>query len=291
MAMPTETVYGLAADACNARAVAAVFAAKGRPAINPLIAHVASLEQAQREGQFDQRALALAGAFWPGPLTLVVPVAAGGTVCELARAGLSTIALRVPGHPVAQALLAAVGRPLAAPSANPSGRLSPTRAEHVAADLPAGLVMVLDAGPCLAGIESTIVAVLPGQPVRLLRPGAIERGRIEAVVGPLDDGATPGVMAPGQLASHYAPRAALRLNARRAGPDEVLLGFGPDAPADAANLSPAGDTVEAAARLYQLLRELDEGGARVIAVMPVPEAGLGLAINDRLQRAAAPRRS
>jgi L-threonylcarbamoyladenylate synthase len=287
--MPTETVYGLAADAANAAAVAAIYAVKGRPAFNPLIAHFASIDAAQLEGQLDQRAQALAAAFWPGPLTLVVPVAQGGQVCELARAGLSTIALRVPGHPVAQALLKAVGGPLVAPSANPSGRLSPTSAQHVAAELPGGLAMVLDGGQSQAGIESTIVALLPGEPPRLLRHGAIAREQIEALVGPLLDGATPGVMAPGQLASHYAPRAALRLNAHAAGNGEVLLGFGPDTPQGAANLSAAGDTVEAAARLYQLLRELDASGAPTIAVMPIPNEGLGPAINDRLQRAAAPR--
>lgn len=287
--MPTETVYGLAGDASSAAAVARIFAAKGRPRFNPLISHVASLELARREGALDERALALAGAFWPGPLTMVVPVAGSAHTCDLARAGLETIALRIPGHPVAQALLESFGGPVSAPSANPSGRLSPTRAEDVAAELGKQVALVLDGGPCATGIESTIVSLLPGEPPRLLRPGAIDRRRIEATVGALaaaDDGE---VTAPGQLASHYAPRASIRLAAVRGAPGEVLLGFGPKAPAHAANLSPTGDTVEAAANLYRMLRALDATGAETIAVMPIPDEGLGEAINDRLRRAAAPR--
>lgn len=287
--MPTETVYGLAADAANPAAVAQIYAVKGRPEFNPLIAHVATLSAAQAEGRLDERARRLAQAFWPGPLTLIVPVQASGGVCELARAGLNTIGLRIPSHPAASGLLEAFGRPLVAPSANPSGRLSPTTAAHVAAELGNDVAMVLDGGLCQAGIESTIVAVLPGEPVRLLRPGATDRAAIEALLGPVGDGTTPGIMAPGQLASHYAPRARLRLNALRADPGEVLLGFGPDAPQEAPNLSRRGDLQEAAAKLYQVLREIDASGVQAIAVMPVPDTGLGEAINDRLRRAAAPR--
>jgi len=287
--MPTETVYGLAGDAASADAVARIFAAKGRPHFNPLISHLASAEAAGREGELDERACALAEAFWPGPLTMVTPVAATARTCELARAGLTTIALRVPGHPVARALLEAFGGPVSAPSANPSGRLSPTRAEDVARELGDAVTLVLDGGPCKAGIESSIVSLLPGEPPRLLRPGAIDRRDLEAMVGPLAEPDRGAVTAPGQLASHYAPRATLRLEATEARDGEVLLGFGPQAPSDAANLSPSGDTVEAAANLYRMLRELDAGGAAIIAVMPIPDGGLGEAINDRLRRAAAPR--
>jgi len=287
--MPTETVYGLAGDAGNPAAVARIFAAKGRPRFNPLISHVASVELAAREGELDERGLALAAAFWPGPLTLVVPAAATGRTCDLARAGLGTIALRVPAHPMARALLEAFGGPVSAPSANPSGRLSPTRPEDVARELGDGVTLVLDGGACAAGIESTIVSLLPGEPPGLLRPGAIERERIEAVAGPLAKAAGDAVTAPGQLASHYAPRAAIRLEAAEARAGEVLLGFGPQAPQDTLNLSPSGDSVEAAANLYRMLRELDTAGADTIAVMPIPAEGLGEAINDRLRRAAEPR--
>lgn len=287
--IPTETVYGLAADASNPEAVARIFAAKGRPSFNPLISHVANLEIAAVEGEFDERAIALAEELWPGPLTLVVPVADTARTCELARAGLSTIGLRVPQHPLASELLEAFGGPLSAPSANPSGKLSPTRAEDVARELGELVSMVLDGGACRAGIESTIVALSADEPARLLRPGAIGRDTVEAVVGALAEAVPGQVAAPGQLASHYAPRAKLRLEAAVAEQGEVLLGFGPDAPANAANLSTAGNTVEAAANLYRLLRELDASGAETIAVMPIPETGLGEAINDRLRRAAAPR--
>lgn len=256
--------------------MASIYAIKGRPQFNPLIAHVASLAMARREGVLDERCEALAAAFWPGPLTLVVPVAPTAGSCELARAGLATVAVRVPAHPLARALIEALERPLAAPSANPSGRLSPTRASDVAEELGSQVDLVLDGGVCEAGIESTIVAVLPGAPPALLRPGALGREQIEQVVGPL---ARPdaGIIAPGQLQSHYAPRARLRLNATSKEPGEVLLGFGPAAPKDAA------------ANLYQMLRSLDATGAQRIAVMPIPATDLGEAINDRLQRAAAPR--
>ncbi|MEO1203597.1 MAG: L-threonylcarbamoyladenylate synthase [Pseudomonadota bacterium] len=287
--MPTETVYGLAADAANPAAVAQVFAAKSRPSFNPLIAHVASIALASEEGVLDKRAALLAGAFWPGPLTLVVPAGPGGRTCELARAGLSTIGLRMPAHPLAQALLSAHGGPLAAPSANPSGRLSPTRAEDVANAFGSEVSMVIDGGPCEAGIESSIVAALPDQPLRMLRPGAISRESLEAVAGPIEDDDGSNVTAPGQLASHYAPNAAIRLNAIDASDTEVLLGFGPDAPSGVLNLSYSGDVIEAAANLYRMLREADATGATAIAVMPVPDEGVGEAINDRLNRAAVPR--
>jgi L-threonylcarbamoyladenylate synthase len=294
VAMPTETVYGLAADATDDRAVAAIYAAKGRPAFNPLIAHVAGVEAAAREGAIDAFARRLAAAFWPGPLTIVAPVASTCQVSLLARAGLETLALRAPDHPVAQALIAAAGVPLAAPSANRSGRVSPTTAAHVAADLDGRIDWILDGGPARRGVESTIVACLGGRP-RLLRPGALTRERIEAALGVALDGPAPGgaPLAPGQLASHYAPRARLRLGARHCAGDEAALDFGgalAQAGATARlDLSPAGDLEEAAAHLFAYLRALDEGGAARIAVAPIPERGLGAAINDRLRRAAAPR--
>lgn len=286
--MPTETVYGLAADATNPAAVARIYAAKGRPAFNPLIAHVPNITTARREAIFDPRAEKLAERFWPGPLTLVLPVRADGSVCELARAGLASIALRAPAHAVAQDLLRAFGRPLAAPSANISGRLSPTTAENVAADLGDALSLILDAGPCSVGVESTIVALAPDQPARLLRPGGVAREDIEALIGPL---ATAGgaIEAPGMLSSHYAPRARLRLNAEAPRDGEAFLAFGPEAPHGVPNLSVKGDLLEAAANLYAFLRQIDSKGADMIAVSPIPHTGLGEAINDRLTRAAAPR--
>ncbi|MEM9529470.1 MAG: L-threonylcarbamoyladenylate synthase [Pseudomonadota bacterium] len=287
--LPTETVYGLAADARNPAAVAKIYAAKGRPAFNPLIAHLSAREDAQQEGKLDDRARALAEAWWPGPLTLVVPVGPAGRTCELARAGLDTIGLRIPAHPLARALLKSYGAPLVAPSANPSGQLSPTRAQDVAAAFGPEVALVLDGGPCEAGIESSIVSLLPDEPPRLLRPGAISREQLEEIVGPLESAEKGVISAPGQLGSHYAPKAAVRLNAEAATADEVLLGFGANAPVAVANLSPTGSTVEAAANLYRLLRELDACGAQTIAVMPIPDTGLGEAINDRLRRAAAPR--
>jgi L-threonylcarbamoyladenylate synthase len=298
VAFPTETVYGLGADARRDRAVAAVFAAKGRPAFNPLIVHVPDLAAAEALAVFDPAARALAARFWPGPLTLVLPRRAAAGLSELATAGLATVALRVPAHPLAQDLLAAFGGPLAAPSANRSGRVSPTTRAHVLDGLGGRIAAVLDGGPCAVGLESTILGFDAGAPV-LLRPGGLpaERGRdrlgrplrrTERSVGP------SAVTAPGQLASHYAPRAALRLDAEGPGPDEAWLGFGPRAAArPGLNLSPAGDLVEAAANLFAHLRALDaltaELGLARIAVAPIPRDGLGLAINDRLARAAAPR--
>ena len=297
VAMPTETVYGLAADATSDRAVAAIYAAKGRPRFNPLIAHCADVASAERLATFDAAARRLARAFWPGPLTLVVPVAADCRVSLLARAGLDSLALRVPSHPVARALIAAAGVPLAAPSANRSGRVSPTRAEHVAADLDGRVDWILDAGPTPLGVESTIVACLGGAP-RLLRPGALARERVEAQLGfalaaaaPSSEAAAP--RAPGALKSHYAPRAAVRLKATTTTEDEAALDFAGALAGGAArvrlDLSPAGDLDEAAANLFAYLRALDATGVATIAAATVPQRGLGAAINDRLRRAAAPR--
>jgi L-threonylcarbamoyladenylate synthase len=286
---PTETVYGLAADATNAEAVARIFAAKGRPRFNPLIMHVAGLAEAAREGEIDARGEKLVERFWPGPLTLVVARRAGSSAAELACAGLATIALRAPAHPVARALMAAAGVPIAAPSANKSGHVSPTLAAHAESELGDAVEMVLDGGACAVGLESTIVALTPDAPATLLRPGAITREEIEALIGPLADAASGKVQAPGMLESHYAPRARLRLDADAPAADEAYLGFGPDAPPFALNLSPSGDLTEAAAQLYAYLRKIDATGVGVIAVAPIPGEGLGEAIRDRLKRAAAPR--
>jgi len=298
VAMPTETVYGLAADATSDAAVARIYEAKGRPSFNPLIAHVPDLAAAQRQGVFNADALALARAFWPGPLTLVAPVAQGCAVSLLARAGLDTLALRAPDHPAAQAILRAAGRPVAAPSANRSGRVSPTLAAHVAADLADRIDLIVDAGPCAVGVESTIVACLDGTP-RLLRPGGIAREEIERVLGrplaePAPESAPGGPLAPGMLASHYAPRARVRLNAASLEAGEAALDFagalaGVTAGALRLDLSPAGDLREAAAHMFDYLRRLDQPDVRAIAVAPIPRTGLGEAINDRLARAAAPR--
>jgi L-threonylcarbamoyladenylate synthase len=289
---PTETVYGLGADATNDRAVAAIFAAKQRPQFNPLIVHVADLDAARETVEVSALAMRLAERFWPGPLTLVLPRRDRGGVSLLATAGLDTIAIRVPAHPTAQALLREFGGPIAAPSANISGRLSPTRAADAAEGLGQAVAMILDGGPTQVGLESTIIGFADGHPV-LLRPGGVPRNRIEAVVGPLAapaESANPS--APGQLASHYAPRARLRLNAGAPMPHEAFLAFGPAPPLTAnpaLNLSPSGDLAEAAANLFAHLHALDASRTAVIAVMPVPMEGLGEAINDRLQRAAAPR--
>ncbi|HTZ35139.1 MAG TPA: L-threonylcarbamoyladenylate synthase [Stellaceae bacterium] len=293
VAFPTETVYGLGGDATSEDAVARIFAAKGRPRFNPLIVHVAGLDAAEAIAVFDGRSRALARQFWPGPLTLVLPRRDAGGVALLAAAGLDTVALRVPAHPVALALLRAVGRPLAAPSANRSGRVSPTEAAHVAAELGDAPALILDGGACPIGVESTVVD-LSGPTPRLLRPGGATAEALEAVLGPLaaggDDAAAP--RSPGQLASHYAPRLALRLNAVEARPGEALLAFGAAVPAGFAavlNLSERGDLAEAAANLFAMLRRLDDPRFAGIAAMAIPETGLGRAINDRLRRAAAPR--
>jgi L-threonylcarbamoyladenylate synthase len=324
VAFPTETVYGLGADATNDRAVAMLYAAKERPSFNPLIAHVADLAAARRLAQFDAEASKLAQAFWPGPLTLVLPKRRDCPVGQLATSGLDTIAVRLPSHPVARDIIAAFGKPVVAPSANRSGRVSPTCAKHVQADLAGRIDLIIDGGPSPLGLESTVLACL-GQAV-LLRPGATPRATLErclghdiaaaalASPGPLPDpraaegreeaagrkgggradgGSRP--MAPGMLVSHYAPDALLRMNAVTVAPGEALLAFGATLPNDAGNaqmvlnLSAGGDLVEAAANLFDYLRQLDGAGVSSIAVMPIPDEGLGEAINDRLRRAAAPR--
>jgi L-threonylcarbamoyladenylate synthase len=294
VAFPTETVYGLGADATNGRAVAGIFAAKRRPRFNPLIVHVTGLEAAERLAELPPPARRLAEAFWPGPLTLVAPLRPGAGVAELVTAGLPTLAVRVPAHSLAQALLAAFGGPVAAPSANPSGQVSPTTAAHVLEALGGRIAAVLDGGPCPVGLESTIIGFDGARPL-LLRPGGLPAEAVEAVLGQ-SLGVPEGgpVTAPGQLASHYAPGARLRLNAARPEPGEAWLGFGPgpgSIAGPALNLSPAGDLTEAAANLFAHLRALDAqlGGSGTIAVAPIPRHGLGLAINDRLERGAAPR--
>jgi len=298
VAFPTETVYGLGADAANAAAVARLYDAKGRPSFNPLIAHVADFSAGRVLAQFDDAAERLAQAFWPGPLTLVLPKSPSCPVAELATAGLDTIAVRVPDHPVAREILRAFGKPIVAPSANRSGHVSPTTAQHVLADLGGRIDLIVDAGPTPVGLESTIVSCV-GEPA-LLRPGALTRNAIEQALGRAlaeslavpDEPDAP--LSPGQLASHYAPRARLRLDAANVIAGEALLAFGPSLPQGSAqavavlNLSARGDPIEAAANLFSNLRALDAAGAPTIAVMPVPNEGLGEAINDRLHRAAAP---
>ncbi len=291
---PTETVYGLGGDATSDRAVARIFAAKGRPHFNPLIAHVADIAAADRIARLDGRAAEIARRFWPGPLTLVLPRRPAGGVSLLATAGLDTVAVRIPAHPVALALLAAVDRPVAGPSANPSGRISPTTARHVADGLGAAVAMILDGGACPVGVESTVLD-LSGPVPALLRPGGLPRAALEAALGMALDRPAPDPdrpSAPGQLLSHYAPLRPVRLDATTVAGDEALLAFGPDAARGAAitlQLSRSGDLVEAAANLFAHLRALDRPEVRAIAVSPIPETSLGEAINDRLRRAAAPR--
>ena len=288
VAMPTETVYGLAADAANGRAVAAIYAAKGRPRFNPLICHVSDLAMAQSEARFSALARDLANRVWPGPLTLVLPRAPGSSASELATAGLDTIALRIPKNPAATGLIARVGRPLAAPSANPSERLSPTSADHVEALMGDRIDIILDGGPTSTGLESTII-MPTHEGVFLLRPGPLSRAEIESVAGPLaalhnDD----AIIAPGMLKRHYAPRARLRLDAVDAAPGEAFLGFGPPPRGitPTLNLSPGAQLAEAAANLFAMLHQLDSSYA-AIAVARIPEEGLGEGIRDRLTRAAA----
>jgi L-threonylcarbamoyladenylate synthase len=275
VAVPTETVYGLAADATNAEAVARIYAAKGRPSFNPLIVHVPDLAAAEDLAEISAQARALTERYWPGPLTLVLPRRQTAPLASIVTAGLPTVAIRVPRHPAMQALLRASGRPLAAPSANASGSISPTRAEHVLKSLGGRIPLILDAGPTSVGLESTIVAA-DNDRLRLLRPGPIDLGL------PIEAGGK--VQAPGMLARHYAPAKPLRLEATDAQPGEYLIGFGP-VPGDV-SLSPAGDLVEAAARLFDLLHQADTSDAKAIAVAPIPAEGLGLAIHDRLRRAA-----
>ncbi|MEL7213621.1 MAG: L-threonylcarbamoyladenylate synthase [Pseudomonadota bacterium] len=282
VAFPTETVYGLGADATNGQAVARIFAAKNRPSFNPLIVHVPDLAAAEKLVEFPQTARDIAQAFWPGPLTLVLPLK-DGAVSDLVTAGLGTLAIRIPAHPLAQELLRAADRPIAAPSANPSGAISPTTADHVAAGLTGRIEAILDGGPCAVGLESTILGFDP-EPT-LLRPGGLPQEALEAALGhPISTHLPETPNAPGQLTSHYAPDAKVRLNVTAA--EGPLLGFGPMEAT--LNLSPAGDLTEAAANLFAYLRKLDEV-ADTIHVAPIPETGLGRAINDRLRRAAAPR--
>ena len=300
VAFPTETVYGLGADATNPAAIARLYEAKGRPSFNPLIAHVWDIEAGLRIGRFDAQATALAEAFWPGPLTLVLPKAGNCAVADLATAGLDTVAIRVPAHPIARAILRAFGGPVVAPSANLSGHVSPTTAAHVQSDLAGRIDLIVDGGAVEVGVESTIVGCFEAP--MLLRPGGLPRGEIERVLGralvqpPVDpDGDSGAPLAPGMLASHYAPRTRVRLDAVNVRHGEALLAFGSDAlpGVDAAtavmNLSAHRDLTEAAANLFGYLRALDARGARAIAVMPVPHHGLGEAINDRLRRAAVGR--
>jgi L-threonylcarbamoyladenylate synthase len=291
VAFPTETVYGLGADATNDKAVAGIFAAKGRPHFNPLIVHVADLAAAEALVEFAGSARALAQAFWPGPLTLVLPRRSDARISLLVSAGLDTVAVRVPANDIALRLLRAAGRPVAAPSANASGAISPTTAAHVRESLGDKVDLILDGGPTAHGIESTVIGFEDGAAV-LLRPGAVAREAIEAVVGPLRAPSAGTHGSPGRLPSHYAPHTPLRLNARNIRGNEALLAFGTNVPPGSdivCNLSPSGDLVEAAANLFAMLRELDAVGASSIAVMPIPQHGLGEAINDRLTRAAAPR--
>ncbi len=292
VAFPTETVYGLGADARNGEVVARIFEIKGRPRFNPLIVHVANFATAERYGQMTPLARQLAAAFWPGALTLVLNKTADANLSDLVSAGLSTVALRVPAHPVAQKLLSLAGLPVAAPSANRSGHVSPTTAQHVEEDL-GEAVLILDGGAAPGGLESTVIDARGDTPV-LLRPGGVARADIERVAGVAVEAAPSegAPLSPGQMESHYAPRARLRLDASDVQPGEALLAFGPQAPMGAVaavNLSPKGSLREAAANLFGALRDLDASGAGTIAVMPIPDTGLGEAINDRLRRAAAPR--
>lgn len=283
VALPTETVYGLAADAANARAVAKIYDAKGRPSFNPLIVHVSGLSMAQELVAVPPAALDLMARFWPGPLTLVLPLRPGAPIASLVTAGLDTLAIRCPDHPVTQAVIAALGRPIAAPSANASGRISPTRPAHVLASLAGRIPLLLDGGATRAGVESTIVAV-KGDVVRLLRPGAISAEQLGVPLAAATSGA---ITAPGQLASHYAPAQPVRLEAVTAAPGEFHIGFG--TVAGDRSLSPTGDLTEAAAELFDALHTAQASGRAGIAVAPIPVRGLGAAINDRLRRAAAPR--
>jgi L-threonylcarbamoyladenylate synthase len=279
VAIATETVYGLAADATNAEAIARIYEAKGRPAFNPLIVHVPNFASAQTIGQLDEKARALARCYWPGPLTLVVPLRITSRIASIVTAGLRTVGIRVPAHPAMQALLRETGKPLAAPSANASGSISPTRAEHVLNSLGGKIPLLIDAGATERGLESTIIAATGG-PLRLLRPGPID---VDA-----DLSTDPKIEAPGQLASHYAPSKPLRLNADRAAAEEFMIGFG-EVTGDDATLSASGDLIEAAAHLFDLLHQAEASAKLRIAVAPIPDEGLGRAINDRLRRAAAPR--
>ncbi len=287
VAVPTETVYGLAADATSGEAVARIYAAKGRPAFNPLIIHVGNIAQAEQLAQLPPAAHRLAAAYWPGPLTMVLPARAGSPIAALATAGLATIAIRMPAHPAMRTLIAASGRPLAAPSANASGRISATSAAHVAASLGDRVALILDGGAAQHGLESTIVAVDEDR-LRLLRPGPIDAAALSLTAAlPFADAVSGRIEAPGQMSSHYAPAKPLRLDATARQPGEWLIGFGAVTGDD--TLSASGDPIEAAARLFDALHRADAVPARGIAVAPIPDDGIGIAINDRLKRAAAPR--
>jgi L-threonylcarbamoyladenylate synthase len=285
--LPTETVYGLAADASNPEAIARIYEAKGRPQFNPLISHVTDAGAAGRLAVFDDRAARLADAFWPGPLTLVLPAKPGG-VCDLARAGLETVALRAPAHPVAQAVIAAFGGALAAPSANRSGRPSPTTYQDALSETGFAAAAALDGGPCAVGLESAVVSLLPGEPARLLRPGGVTRAEIETEIGALESAEGDAKRSPGRLALHYAPDAQVRLNVTSPSAGEAYLAFGPDQAIGPGvfNLSPSADPREAAVNLFAYLRAADRLKPIAIAVAPIPNYGLGEAINDRLARAA-----
>jgi L-threonylcarbamoyladenylate synthase len=286
--LPTETVYGLAADAADPAAIAKIYAAKGRPRFNPLIAHISDAKAAQRLGLFDRRADQLVEAFWPGPLTLVLKARPEGAVCDLARAGLDTVAVRAPAHALARAVIEAFGGAIAAPSANRSGRPSPTRFQDAIEETGIAAAVALDGGACRVGLESTVVGLLPGEPARLLRPGGFDRETIEGVIGPLLTSGGDASRSPGRMTLHYAPNAPVRLNVTEPKASEAYIGFGPMGAAvpDALNLSPAGDLNEAAANLFTYLRAADRRSPTAIAVAPIPNHGLGEAINDRLARAA-----
>lgn len=290
VALPTETVYGLGADASNKKAVAKIFAAKGRPQKNPLIVHVSNIGSAENYGIFDKQAYKLAENFWPGPLTLVLPKASNSSLAPQVSPNLNTVALRVPSHPIFQDVLSTSGLPVAAPSANKSGEVSPTTAEHVLNDLNGAIDLILDSGPCELGVESTVV-MIAGSTASLLRPGMIQQEDIEKVLGAsLVKPHSKALHGPGMLSRHYAPRAKLRLDALSQNIGEALLAFGPTPPNEIGlvkNLSQKGDLIEAAANLYACLRELDDKNVGTISVMPIPESGIGIAINDRLRRAAA----
>ena len=283
--LPTETVYGLGADAANPEAVASIFEAKGRPRFNPLIAHVADAMAAESIAVFDERAQALAAAFWPGPLTIVAPIKNREAVCDLARAGLDSVAIRVPGHAKARAVIAAFGGAVVAPSANRSGRPSPTTYADAVEETGGAAAVAVDGGPCAVGVESTVVSVLGGQ-VSLLRPGSVTRRELEEVVGPLADRPEEGHRSPGRMALHYAPDAPVRINVDQPRSGELLLGFGEGVGDPRWSLSPTGNLREAAANLFRKLREADRTRPDGIAVSPIPDEGLGEAINDRLKRAA-----
>jgi L-threonylcarbamoyladenylate synthase len=285
--LPTETVYGLGANAADPRAVAAIFEAKGRPRFNPLIAHVADVAAARAIAAFDDRAERLAKVFWPGPLTLVLPLISTEAVCDLARAGLETVAVRVPSHPLARAVLKTFGGVVVAPSANRSGRPSPTTYADAVAETGASAAVALEGGPCTVGLESTVIALAPGEPARLLRPGSVTRADVEALIGPLAAADEDAKRSPGRLALHYAPDAPVRLEVTQPAAGEAFLAFGPRPRGGRVfNLSPSGDLSEAAANLFSFLRAADRLNPSAIAVAPIPETGLGEAINDRLRRAA-----